>query len=779
MDNILTKKDIAESLITSSGSELDEGKLPDISELEHYPSIYKMVRPEHLQSYLDNGFQRNLAGDNGTMYGEGVYASLKMDGSDGATRLTSYGSVLLEGKVVGGFERFIMFPEDDYIRQLIKKYYGSPDVSPEQQYYKWTNNWGEAKYLANIGHSIYCTRRNWRTNEDEFHYPDAVKLLNKYKIRGIIYRYCSGPTVLPFDFSSVVLFGYATGVYYDSTYADIKKRMKYVYKDEKFRKNIEKKQHDWTFQLNGRYESFDKQSAVTVRTNGELYCVVKNRGKFNIVHIDTDFSSVSKRPKEISQIWFDERPTTPLIENGIFQFTVNGITWYGTVFFPPEKAPAIWYPDNIEDFDNPDINNTDCWYEMNYETLNAMADAYRQATGKYVSESLTKTFRKYLNEEIKQNNAGDFLHRNWVRVYAATDKENIKSIFQIGQQRQFALGGGGGDAWYGIGAYTKLDTSLNYGRYGGGAIEYVVNGNFYGFLIFNEDWARKTYKDKWSLEDQCKILFPRGVAENTYRDIINLAHGSDIMHGVSTAALHGMYKEDGAGRAWDRSTGKRRTEDGPIAARWSNLFSQYGVKGAVYYGGNDGLCAVVWQYDCLIPYRYTLDGGNTWRDDLFNFGHAKRVAERFCDPFSKYRYKYFKVDDKVITCKIMGKTFYCTQVMTGPHRFNLIYSRTGEKIFPVDFTEEPVISLDGIVNFMFKGQEFKGIINHPSENVPAFWFPDDTNLRFSPNPETIDGWYGFEDLTNAVNYLNGNDGGIEQENNYVEEPYENGQEENI
>jgi hypothetical protein len=48
--------------------------LPSDSDIASCPSIYKAIRSQHLESYIEHGFQHQLAGDGGTMRGEGVYA---------------------------------------------------------------------------------------------------------------------------------------------------------------------------------------------------------------------------------------------------------------------------------------------------------------------------------------------------------------------------------------------------------------------------------------------------------------------------------------------------------------------------------------------------------------------------------------------------------------------------------------------------------------------------------------------------------------------------------
>ena len=741
MAKIFTKKEILESLITLPKSVIEEErKLPSNGEIAKCPSIYKIIKREHLQSYIDNGFQRTLAGDGGTCYGEGVYTSLKIAGSDGATRLCGwYGDVLLEGKVLGGFERYIMFDGgyEDSIMKLKAKYYGSSSISPEEQYLKLTGNRETARFLASYGE---------RVNE----YDDAIKVLRKNGIRGMIYRWSSGPTVLPFDFSSVVLFGYTVGVSSNDTFESIKSRMTYVLKDEKIKSRYEKIQNDWGFQLSGHYDKYDKESAVIVRTNREMYCIVQKDGKYNIVSVDASVSSNVKKPKEISDLWFSQKPTSPSIKDGVFQFRMNGIVWHATVFLPKERVSALWYPEDISKFNSPDINQTNQWIELNSENFQEAYQDYQQNLRNYgtVSESLTASFRKFLNEEITQNNVNDFLKQNWVRIWRATPRDTVESIFKNGQLRQFASTN---DSWYGEGVYAQLNKNALQvgGRYGDAALEMIVVGGLKRFLIFDEEWARRVYGAKYTVEDQYHMLLPKDIADQEIAKIRQKVGGKTLLDrsGRTTEALHMMF-HDGKGRHSDH--------DGPDASYYKKLFSKYNVRGAVYNGGIDGLCVVCWNFDEVVPFRYSLDRGATWRSDLFNFEHAKELSITNNDPVQKYRHKFLAIDDQIVKCNVNGKRISVTCVSTAPHKFNIIDISNGEKISPVDFDEKPMLSTRGTFTFKYKRVTFQGVINLPGADVPAFWFPENTN-EFSMRADVsrTNDWVGFEDLDEAVNMLNG------------------------
>lgn len=726
----------------------EERRLPSIESIASLPSVYKMIEPRHLAGFLDMGFQRSLAGNNGEMYGPGVYASLKMGGRTGASRLTNYGSVMLQGKMLGGFKNFVMFDADMYpeIRYQIEKYYGRKKdgtlPSIEEQIFQITNDAELSKKLARYG-----TNMNSRYN------GEIIRELRRSGIRGMIYNYSGGPTVLPFDFSSVIIYGYAENVHYCEDGDSIKHRIKVSLDNDAMERYS--RACDWSFQLRGYYDAFDENSAVKTRIDNELYCIVQSYSRgYNIAKVDTD-NYINPHPKEISNIWLRQRPSTPSIKTGVYTFYYGGYNWNACVCLPETKTPALWYPEDINMLNSPDITDTNNWIELNESQLNeALADLKEQLSQRklgQVMESAKKALRKHINEEITDKTEQEFVSSHRCYVYRATAPSNFKSIFSNGQLRQFA--GSNDGSWYGEGVYAVINPKdVQYSKYDKethrGGVKMIVLGGFNRFLIFEDKWASKVYGPNHQIKDQVYKLFPKEVADDVWNDM-SMWMNKQWGNCQNTMFANGMGQ---------RTTGMLHVifDNAHIKAKYTNLFSKYNVRGAIYVGGNDGLSMVCWNFDQVIPYQYTTDAGYTWNSDLFNFQEAKERSFRNNDPVQKFRHLYKKISDNIVYCNVGGTKVNVTTVITNTNKYNIININTknGQKISPFDFDAEPQIGVRGDFTFIYKGKQFKGIVLLPDANAPAFWFPEDMErLNERPNINSTEDWVGFDSLDEAREML--------------------------
>ena len=241
-------------------------------------------------------------------------------------------------------------------------------------------------------------------------------------------------------------------------------------------------------------------------------------------------------------------------------------------------------------------------------------------------------------------------------------------------------------------------------------------------------------------------LLPPDIAKKEI-DKIHQRFGNNLNYFLTsnrTVDILNMMFHDGKGRG-------QRDEDGPDAAYYNKLFSKYNVRGAVYHGKADGFCAVCWNFNDVVPYRYSLDGGNTWKTDLFNFDEAKERASINGDVVKRFRYKYFKVNDGVVKCDINGNLMAVTCVETTPGKFNIINIENGNKVSPVDFDEAPSVSLKGIINFAYKGVSLRGIVYLPGTNGGAVWYPEDISRLYErPDVNSLNDWVDFTDLDEVV-----------------------------
>lgn len=697
--------------------------LPSNAEISACPSIYKGVKTEHVDSYIENGFNHQLAGDGGTAVGEGVYSRLELNGV--MSNLYSYGPAIIQGKVLGGFKNYIMFDADQFpsIKHQLTKYYGEY-LSPEEQIKSIVKDTDDARKIISAGKSM---------NNGGY----ITKLCRKWGIRGMIYKWDNVATVLPFDFSSVIVWAVARNARIDA-------RLVPVF-NEDARKRYERS-FDWDFQLYGRYDSYDRNKITRVSTDNEMYALVQDRGRgYNIVKLDTRIVS-NPKPKEISDIWLPNPPSQPSIKTGIFSFVYRGRNFFGTVFLPQEKTPALWFPENLEQLYSPNLDSVSDWVDLDMATLNEVYDEIVSVPQVYsaVNESLKRTFRKHVNEAIRQNNVSDFLSQNNVRLYKTVFKKDLESIFKYGQLRQFASMN---DSWYSEGVYTCLSpNSLQFGRYGDCKLEMILVGGFYRFLIFDEKWAKRIYKENYTIEGQLMYLLPPDIAKKEI-DKIHQRFGNNLNYLLTsnrTVDVLNMMFHDGKGRG-------SRKEDGSDAAYYNKLFSKYDVRGAVYHGLGDGFCAVCWNFNDVVPYRYSLDGGNTWKTDLFNFDEAKERTSINGDVVKRFRYKYFKVKDEVVKCNIDGKLMAVTCVETTPGKFNIINIENGNKISPIDFDRAPSVGLSGIFAFVYGGVTLAGTVYLPGTDGGAVWYPEDpSQLNSRPNLSSLNDWVDFNDLDEVV-----------------------------
>ena len=143
-------------------------------------SIYHVTPSDVVDSIFKHEFDREFNNKNGNVYGAGVYTTISV--KDSRKLLGSYGDAMIELKVIGGFDRFIIFDA-----LLAKKYYGENYRVLDQL---------KTMLPTKIAIKLY---QDCGTNVKSY-----SKLANKYNIRGAIYHWNGVTAVLPFDFSSVI-----------------------------------------------------------------------------------------------------------------------------------------------------------------------------------------------------------------------------------------------------------------------------------------------------------------------------------------------------------------------------------------------------------------------------------------------------------------------------------------------------------------------------------------------------------------------------------------------
>lgn len=686
-------------------------KLPSSKEMGNIPSIYKVIKHGEIDSYVKSGMIRQLAGgeeNRNDVYGEGVYAHITLDSAIRLSHRESYyGDTVLELKLLGGYEGFVMYGGSRNIDDLIIKTYGRK-MSVEEQLYVITKDYAFAKKWARY---------------DPRSFGKAQKSLRRegYNIRGMVYEWGLYYAVLPFVFSDAIPFATAR-VWKDTNTGNI--QFKTVYNDKQ-NKEIAGN-FDPIAQLDMIDAEYSRASVVRVAIDDNLYCVIKSNktGGYNIVKIDED-NVINPRPKYIipKNIYLSERPTAPDTENGQFMFSYMGINFYGTVCHEVAKIPAFWN----------EIEND--WCE--FKDLENCVKQMRGGDGTKVAESL--------NEEITDLTKEDFLNGKKRIVYVCAHTSDVDAIFKNGFSRQFANNNdymhNGGALTYGDGQYgsVSLDNAANnlsrktdYGKsdgkkYGSVIIKCVLMGSFYNFLIFDEDLAKYIYKDKWQIMDQIDHIVKDPAARNELKNFVRpylgraLYNPSQDPMSRTNHVLFSMFSSQNGFR------------------KWTNFFRQNGIRGGVYHGHGDGYCFVCYNYSDVIPVAYSTDYGKSWKDDKFDFDAAKERSFKDPDAASRFGHKFKGMDSATpVLVNCGGKKFSVTVVQTLNGKYNILNNHTGDKVSPIDFDERPTISTEGEFQFLVGGRMFYGIYNHELAQIPAFWDPNEND------------WFPFNELKEHI-----------------------------
>ncbi len=270
-----------------------------------------------------------------------------------------------------------------------------------------------------------------------------------------------------------------------------------------------------------------------------------------------------------------------------------------------------------------------------------------------------------------------------MELYTVTDKSFIRSIFENGWSRQFAGDSEGVD--YGVGQYCNIPKRpgetphesikrYNNNRASNCIIKSKLEGGPDGFIIFDLYFAKKVYGENYTIKDQIYKLFPENVANDLWKDIkwymtldkspLGNSHHFQDKLGTRTAGL----------LQWMMS--KRFHKNYANPEKYESLFAQYGVRGAIYHGNGDGFCAVVYNYDEVIPIAYSLDGGQTYIN--------KTSDKRYPDALRKFKHIYKKIYYPVCI-NYGGDNYYFSIIQKHNGKYNVINAKNGDELSPVDF----------------------------------------------------------------------------------------------
>lgn len=275
--------------------------------------------------------------------------------------------------------------------------------------------------------------------------------------------------------------------------------------------------------------------------------------------------------------------------------------------------------------------------------------------------------------------------RGTTDLFRVAFKNDVNSIFKYGYSREFTSTKGGN--MYGPGVYCTYlfsDTVRNVKTkplYGDCIIKMKLVGGFKNFMIFEENIAKKVYGSKWRIRDQ--LVNVCNLDEKTARSVEReLSFSSDLYNVRTAPAAHSLWLKFG-----------------------TNLFKM-NVRGLIYIGGNDGHCALVYNFADVIPYSVSYDEGKTFQKK-FNqkmFDHLQAhadVAFRFAADFEQ---AFNSVRGFTIVKNKSGK-------------YNVIQNKTNKPIFKVWFDDimSQINPNNGIFGIKHKGIAFPCSIESPED----------------------------------------------------------------
>ena len=716
--------------------ELSEIKnIPSGQEFSNMLSIYKAVNGDEAYGYKHGYDRKKTKGWNNQgadSYGEVGYTHLKLST---AISMCAYGfDSIVQFKLLGGLKNYIFLDMDDpEIEKLQIKTYGKR-LNLEGQLLEITGNPDIAKKYGGytspttFGKTIHT--RIWEEG---------------YYIRGMVCDYWNEHgyiVVYPFKFSDMVTCAVATNVNSHMSVDEVKKRFTGVLgqseRDEQS-KFIDIVPH---LKVVG---AFDPDGAQYIRVGGKIYSPYDSRKGANILVID-DENIVNPQDYKLfpDSVHLNEMPSN-ISTKGRFYFIMKGISWEGNVMGIDENGQQLT-EDGSPIFK---IKNGNQWFEWQYiewmyENPDWVKENLLNSNLEFVAEN-----NGIVNEAFRQGMSFDeFVNGNKAYGYVCIHQSSLKGILEHGFSREYAAENdsnyNGGRGFYGNGVYgcviigTNADPSkfsnidmknagasrLSYYRdyskpdglkYGGVILKCSILGGWNRFLIFDKDLASKVYKGDYSIEHQVnEILGHKN--PNAAKELINAMH---------------CYE----GFRYEVTDSDTRTTP-PLAKlfrgsfsdfqKWETFFRKYGIRGAIYHGGNDGYGFVCYDYSEVVPVGISFDHGVTFVTDGIDWEKTHDRLTYAGDPSNKLGYMYKTVGSFPKKVSVDDTVFGCVSVEKNNGKWNCVRMDTLEELFPIDFDTEPTFSIRGVIDFVYKGYKFKGKLFNRSVDSPTFFYPDES-----------------------------------------------------
>ena len=341
-------------------SEIKKNISESIEEWKNFPSddvlskkrtFYKVVKTKEYKSFC-KGFERKLTRgyDQNTMkaYGAGAYLNINLEDACGLIEegdWATYGDCILGVKIRGGLKNFVFYNRDDAtIAKLMTEVYGSNKLSAYEQLKIITGDESIARDYGREDPGVVGSAQS------------AIRRRTGKQVRGTVYLWSWGthPVALPFDFSDVITFEYAPNLRRGTRKENVHftKVMNDEYRDS------QRGSFDTIPQMEMMNAEIENLPWSRCKKDGCIYIPYKKSGakEFNLVKIDEE-EAINPKPSFILPqsvaTRLDDEPSFP-DEEGIFEFNVDGMSFYGIVNLDGYDVPAYY------------CEADECWYGFDY-----------------------------------------------------------------------------------------------------------------------------------------------------------------------------------------------------------------------------------------------------------------------------------------------------------------------------------------------------------------------------------------------------------------------------
>lgn len=747
-------KDIHESIDELKG-------IPSGKAFTDLQNIYKVVEDDEADNYI-NGTDRKQTkgwitnGRDAASYGIVGYTHLTLSGA--MTMLPSYGrgKAIIKFKLLGGTKDFLFFDYDNpTIKKLLIDSYGSV-ISVEEQLYRLTGDRNIARSYGNLSTSSFGQKM-----------PEIRKM--GHYLRGMVCEYwgdASDIVVYPFNFGDMITCAIAKDLKRSMSEQEIERRFvgvmgqKSRYEQDRFIDIVP------YMEMLGSIDP-DGSHYARIGPNETVYAPYETRRGYNIAIID-DSEWIKPKINKLfpSDSMLDKMPSN-VSSDGNLTFSMNGLTW---------KANVLGNAEGVSN-DGPifSLKRTDQWF--GWDDLQYMRD-----NPEWVKKNLIPLQRGVLEESFTPGMTyNEFVNGNKAIGYVCTHSWSVQGILDNGFSREWASNNDKkqrGGSFYGLGVYgspiigdpnyncnmkdagaARLSNYTDYDpdkpdglKYGKVILKCAIVGGWNNFLIFDRNLAEKVYHQNWKIEDQIHQIFGQKDPSAEQYLIQGLKRGS-VRNGGP-----GYFRYD----AFENGSSDPRTGDplhgifinGPGDAeyeKWETFFRQHGIRGAIYHGGLDGYAFVCYNFTDVVPISVSYDNGKTfttkpqtWSDKSgsyssngINWEMVNARLEYAGDSINKIGHLYKEVSriPKRVECN--GNVFGVVAVETKNGKFNLVRTRTWDKIFPIDMDVQPTVSSSGTLRFSYRGYSLRGTVSHEATGKPAFSF-DGNEYDMSQLKEVFD-----------------------------------------